>query len=70
MIERDLLEYERPCLDKPQDYIDLSGNGADVVRIDEHTVLATMPNGGYVVLTSIAPIEAFCVPQGRRYMHR
>lgn len=67
MVERNLLEHEHPCLEKPQDYIDLSGNGADVVRIDEHTILATMPNGGYVVLTSIAPIEAFCVAESPRY---
>jgi hypothetical protein len=70
MVERNLLEYEHPCLEKPQDYIDLSGNGADVVRLDENTVLVTMPNGGYVVLTSIQPIEAFCVAESPRYRER
>jgi hypothetical protein len=55
-----------PCLDgNPGDSIDLSGNGADAIRIDDNTIVLLMPNGGTVRLTSAAPIYAEIEPNGR-----
>jgi len=54
---------EHSCLETGGESVDVSGNGADVVRVNDREVVVTMPNGGYVRLWSTHPIKAKCKPE-------
>lgn len=43
--------------------IDMSGNGSFFKYPDGHTCIITMPNGGYVKISSDSRLKVVCAPE-------